>query len=72
MKKTIHTTLSVECYDWLYGESDRRKIPMNEVIEGLVAFYRKNMEISDQFMNARSFLKQLIAEELVGFDLTKK
>lgn len=71
MKRSIHTTLSRECYDWLDGEAHRRSGNLNEVIEGLVAFYRKNKEIPDQFMSARFFLKQLIKEELMGLGLLK-
>lgn len=63
--------MSVECHDWLEEEALRRSGNLNEVIEGLVAFYRKNKEIPDQFMSARFFLKQLIKEELMGLGLLK-
>jgi hypothetical protein len=69
VKREIHTTLSIECHDWLYEETHRRSGNLNEVIEGLVAFYRKNKDVPEQFISARFFLKQLIKEELMGLDL---
>lgn len=72
MKKAVHTTLSEGCYKWLVEEAHRREGNLNDVIEGLVTYYKNNECIPEQFMSARFFLKQLIREELMSEGLIKK
>lgn len=72
MKRAIHTTLSEGCYNWLVEEAHRRSENLNDVIEGLVTYYKNNEALPEQFISARFFLKQLIKEELMSEGLIKK
>lgn len=53
-------------------EAHRRSENLNDVIEGLVTYYKNNEALPEQFMSARFFLKQLIKEELMSEGLIKK